>query len=112
MLVGEVIQAEDLLSQARALRPDMILLDWELPGRSAGRLLATLREIDPQAKVIVLSRGPEAEDMALHAGADVCVSKANGPEELLAAFHRLAGWQRSSSKPGAGHGRYEFEPLA
>jgi DNA-binding NarL/FixJ family response regulator len=92
MLVGEAIQAKDLLSQARALRPDLILLEWELPGRSARNLLAALREIDPLARVIVLSREPESQEPALDAGADVFVSKANGPEELLAALHRLAGW--------------------
>jgi len=92
MLVGEAVESEDLLSQARALRPDLILLEWELPGRPVGNLLAALREVDPLARVIVLSREPESQEQALDAGADVIVSKANGPEELLTAFHRLAGW--------------------
>jgi DNA-binding NarL/FixJ family response regulator len=109
MLVGESIQVEDLLSQARALRLDMILLDWDLPGWPAGRLLAALHEIEPQVKVIVLSHEPEAEESVLDAGADVFVSKANGPEELLAAFHRLAGWQRGCSKPRAGQGESDAE---
>ena len=31
-VVGEVAKAEDLLAQVEATRPDVALLDWELPG--------------------------------------------------------------------------------
>jgi len=89
-LVGEVSKAEDLMSQAQTLQPDLILLEWELPSGSTGELLSALRALGLQAKVIVLSRRPECEKAALAAGADAFVSKAAPPEALLLALRRLA----------------------
>jgi DNA-binding NarL/FixJ family response regulator len=87
-VVGEVSEAENLLSQAQALRPDLILLEWELPGRAADGLLSALRALDSQIGVIVLSQGAESEQAALAAGADAFVSKADPPEQLLNALRR------------------------
>ena len=64
LLVGEIERAEDLLSQVRALKPDLILLDWELLGREEDKMIADLRRIEPKAKVIILSRRPESQQMA------------------------------------------------
>jgi DNA-binding NarL/FixJ family response regulator len=88
-LVGEVVAAEDLLALARALRPDVILLEWELPGGPVQDLLAILRAHAPELSVIVLGRQPGFAQTALVAGADAYVSKANGPEQLLEALHSL-----------------------
>jgi DNA-binding NarL/FixJ family response regulator len=53
-VVGEVAKAEDLLAQAEATWPDVVLLDWELPGiRMAD--LARLRARCPHLRVIALS---------------------------------------------------------
>lgn len=88
-VIGEVSERKNLLAQAQALRPELILLEWELLGRAAGKRLAALCALDGPATVIVLSRQPECEEAALAAGADAFVSKANGPEQLLAVLHRL-----------------------
>jgi DNA-binding NarL/FixJ family response regulator len=93
-VAGEVSTAGELLAQAQALQPDLILLEWELPGRRAADLLPALRALGIQARVIVLSRQPECESAALAAGADAFISKANGPELLLTALRSLAGRQR------------------
>lgn len=89
LLVGEVSTTADLLPQARALRPDLILLEWELLGRLEDKMIADLHHLRPDAKVIVLSHGPEPQQAALAAGGDAFVSKAGSPEQLLAALHRL-----------------------
>lgn len=88
-VIGEVSERQDLLVQAQVLRPELILLEWELLGLRANKLLAALCALDVPARVIVLSRQPECEEAALAAGADAFVSKANGPEQLLAVLHRL-----------------------
>jgi len=84
-VVGEATEAQALLAQAEAIRPDVVLLDWELPGLQAADPLFTLRARCPGLKVIVLSGRPEARQAALAAGADVFVSKGDPPERLLAA---------------------------
>jgi DNA-binding NarL/FixJ family response regulator len=88
-VAGEVAHAEDLLEEARALRPDVILLEWELPDTPGEELLASLGSLDLGCRVIVLGGQPEVKEAALAAGADDFVSKADAPEPLLRALRRL-----------------------
>jgi DNA-binding NarL/FixJ family response regulator len=89
MVVGEVSDADHLLDEARAQHPDVILLEWELPGRAGEELLADLGSLNNGFQVIVLSRRPEARQAALAAGAGAFVSKADAPEQLMTALRRL-----------------------
>ena len=87
-LVGEVSEAQDLLLQARSLQPDLILLEWELPGRENG-FLGELRALDFAPYVIVLSSQPAQREAVLASGAEAFVSKADAPEQLLATLRSL-----------------------
>lgn len=88
-VVGEAGESEALLEQIRTIHPDLVLLDWELPGLSAMGSLAVLREGCPKLLVIVLSGRPEVCEKALAAGADAFVSKIDPPEYLLAALRAV-----------------------
>ena len=88
-VVGEVSDAADLLSQARALQPDLILLEWELSGLSGEELLADLSTLNHGSRVIVLSGRPEVRQAALEAGAEAFVSKSDAPHQLLTTLQRL-----------------------
>ena len=85
-IVGEASNAKSLLAQTSATRPDLVLLDWTLPGLHENGSLRTLRQIFPDIPVIVLSGRPEARKGALAAGANAFVSKVDPPERLLAAI--------------------------
>ena len=84
--VGEATDVSGLLSQVETNCPDLVLLDWELPGSKNIELLPSLRTKCPQLFVIVLSGHPEARQAALSAGADAFVGKGDSPECLLAAI--------------------------
>jgi DNA-binding NarL/FixJ family response regulator len=84
-VVGEAVNTEQALELAAGQRPDLVLLDWELPGQNDAPALETLRTVWPGLAVIALSGRPEARRAALGAGADVFVSKGDPPERLLAA---------------------------
>jgi DNA-binding NarL/FixJ family response regulator len=88
-VVGEVSDTEHLLDEARAQHPDVILLEWELPGQPGEELFADLGTLNHGSRVIVLSRRPEARQAALAAGAEAFVSKADAPEQLLTALRTL-----------------------
>jgi DNA-binding NarL/FixJ family response regulator len=88
-VVGEASEARSLLVQICTTHPDLVLLDWGLPGLSAIGSLPTLRIINPNLLVIVLSGRPEARRKALAAGANVFVSKIDPPEQFLAALHAM-----------------------
>ncbi len=70
--------------------PDLLLLDWELPGMNGRDLLLQVRALCPHVKVIALSVTPEAREEALAAGADGFVSKGDPPDCLLMAIHAVA----------------------
>ena len=89
-VVGEAVDCPGLLSQIKALSPDVVLVDWKLPGLDSGQLLASLCGADPKLAVIVLSPRLEARQSALDAGASAFVCKCDAPERLLAAIASVA----------------------
>jgi DNA-binding NarL/FixJ family response regulator len=96
----EAVDADELLAQAQATGPDLVLLSWELPGLAAPGSLSALHRACPGLLVIALSGRPEARRAALDAGADAFVSKGDPPERLLAAIadcRRREHGQRESS---------------
>jgi DNA-binding NarL/FixJ family response regulator len=89
-VIGESADAQDLLAQVTATCPDLVLLDWELPGiQSRSNLIVTLCALCPRLRVVVLSGRPEARQAALAAGADAFVSKGDSPETLLTTLRRF-----------------------
>lgn len=93
-VIAEAIDAHDLLDVAEITQPDLIMLDWELPGRAMVQLIDMLHKTCPETRVLVLSGRPEAQAEAISAGVDAFVSKAQPPEVLLAA---IASMNHSSS---------------
>src|SRR5687768_4063234 len=85
------------LDRARALRPDLMILDLNLPGLDGYRVLRTLREEGNAIPVLILSaRGEEADKVrGFRMGADDFVTKPFSLLELLArvqaVLRRAAG---------------------
>lgn len=94
-IVAEVADVPALLTETAKKQPDLVLLDWELPGlqsnHAARAVLQALHTSCPNVHIIVLSGRPEAGRPALAAGAGSFVSKADPPERLLAALHNAKG---------------------
>jgi DNA-binding NarL/FixJ family response regulator len=85
-LVGEAIDAQDLLKQVREMTPDIVLLDWKLRGPPAQDTLGAVRACCPGTYLIVLSYRPESRAEAMAAGAHAFVSKVDPPDRLVAAI--------------------------
>ena len=85
-ILGEAVDTTGLLDWVRAIKPDLILLDWELPGLPATTLLPILQSHHPNLRVVALSGRPEARHAALEAGVHAFVSKGDPPERLLAVI--------------------------
>jgi DNA-binding NarL/FixJ family response regulator len=95
--VRESADIGGLAARVKEFKPDLVFLDWELPGRPAAALLFALHRPDYHPKVIVLSTRPEAEGEALAAGADAFVCKGDPPERLLDSFHALVKKSRGEA---------------
>jgi DNA-binding NarL/FixJ family response regulator len=85
-VVGEAVDSVDLLAQVGASPPDLVLVDWELPGQTGKQLLPALRNVCPGVAIVVLSPRLEARQTALNAGANAFICKCDSPERLLAAI--------------------------
>jgi DNA-binding response OmpR family regulator len=74
------------LKIARDIQPDLLILDWMLPGISGLDLCLRLRSTEVQIPIIMLTAKDEIPDRVagLNAGADDYVTKPFSIEELLA----------------------------
>jgi CheY-like chemotaxis protein len=92
--VLEVVEARDgaeALELVEADRPDLVLLDWRMPGKSGRDVLAELKARHPDVPVIVLSAEPAARlrDESGGFGVDLVLTKPFSPLQLLGAVERL-----------------------
>ena len=83
---GEASHTESLLAQACLQQPDVILLDWNLPGLHPQRLLAALHQHCPCTRIFATSVRPEQARVALSWGADAFLSKQLPPNEFTTAL--------------------------
>jgi two-component system, NarL family, response regulator NreC len=91
-VVGEAGNAKDAVFRARALKPDVILLDVVMPGQSGIEVLPSLLKEAPDARVLVLSMqdDPSYVREAFAAGASGYVLKEAADEEVVAAVRAIA----------------------
>ena len=87
----EILEAGSTLEARRAIasrRPDLILLDWMLPGQSGYEFVRQLHNDsagNPPPVIMLTARNQEADKVAaLEAGADDYISKPFSVSELLA----------------------------
>jgi DNA-binding NarL/FixJ family response regulator len=85
-ILGEAVDSTGVLDWVRVTCPDVILLDWELPGLQAVQLVRAVREVCPGTRLLAMSGRPESRATATAAGIDVFVSKGEPPERLLAGL--------------------------
>lgn len=106
VLVGEVMDWAELLEQTALTQPDLVLLDWELPGHTRNNIITELHTLDSPPRVVVLSTQIEVKEEALSAGADAFVSKGDPPGKLLEALQVMqialdedkeGGWVETST---------------
>lgn len=88
---GEASTASQALDAAQRAKPDLVLADINLPGRSGLELIRALKVVSPQLPVLVLSMHDEAlfAERVLRAGGRGYVSKQMGPEKLAEAIRRV-----------------------
>jgi len=91
-VVGEAGNAKDAIFRARALKPDVMLLDVVMPGASGIDVLPELLKESPETKVLVLSMqdDPSYVREAFGAGASGYVLKEAADEEVVSAVREIA----------------------
>ncbi len=87
-VVGEAANGQEAISQAETLRPDVVVMDLEMPELDGIAATHQIKARGLADRVIILSvhASPEQVQSARSAGADVFVDKAAHFEELMSAI--------------------------
>jgi DNA-binding NarL/FixJ family response regulator len=119
---GEAGDAEKGLKAIKRLKPDLVLVDLELPSKNGLELIKKIRALKLAAKLLVVSMYDEAlyADRVLRAGGDGYIMKEESPDEIIHAIRDvlnghiyvseevMASQLKASSKPAS---KEETTPL-
>ncbi|HZM97498.1 MAG TPA: response regulator transcription factor [Vicinamibacterales bacterium] len=95
-VVSEASDGTAAVEQARALRPDVVVMDISMPGMNGLVATRTLKSIQPDSVIVILTRhGDDAYlQELLGAGADGYVLKQSAASELVQAIRATAARNR------------------
>ncbi len=113
-VVGQAGTAAEALKETLTLKPDVVLVDLNIPDRDGIELLGALRAQLPAAKLLVLSGYDDEFRVAeaLRAGAQGYLVKTSRLEEVIEGIRRIAGAVvRAMRKPVGGEGAGGLESL-
>jgi len=91
-IVASVATGKEAVEACSTLRPDVVVVDYRMPGLNGAQATAALLEASPGSQVVCLtasiSRDEREEIFA--AGAYACVMKDDDLDEIFAAIHDAA----------------------
>lgn len=96
---GEADNAPQALTGIQSAKPDLVLADISLPGKSGLELVKDIRAMHPEMAVLVISMHDETlyAERVLRAGGRGYVMKQEGPEKILQAIRRVLDGEISVS---------------
>ena len=113
-VVATAATGTEAINRFRAARPQVVVLDLQIPPPTGVEVTATVLQEDPSARVLILSASGEQDDVleAVKAGATGYLVKSASRDELIAAVRRV-GVGDSVFTPGlAGLVLGEFRRMA
>ncbi len=98
VVVGSAESGRAALERAPALRPDLVLLDLRLPDMLAPEIVAGLRELVPDARIVVFTAHGDHHGVqaALDAGAHGALLKDAAATDLVEALRAVLRGERVS----------------
>ena len=91
-VIGDVGDGVEAVNLSKSLRPDIVLLDLLMPGKSGLEALADILQEDPQARIIILTGLDDEATVfqAMQLGAAGYILKTASPHELAQAIRAAA----------------------
>ncbi|MCW2947638.1 MAG: DNA-binding response regulator [Actinoallomurus sp.] len=95
-VVGEAADGEEALAVAATTRPDIALLDIEMPGKDGIETAAELSRTLPDCRIVILTTfgRPGYLRRAMEAGASAFLVKDSPARELASAIRRVLAGER------------------
>jgi DNA-binding NarL/FixJ family response regulator len=90
-LVAQAADGEEAIAAYRVNRPDLVLMDLQMPGTTGLAAIRAIRDEDPQARIVVLTTyvGDIQITNALRAGATSYLIKSTLRNELVATIRAV-----------------------
>jgi DNA-binding NarL/FixJ family response regulator len=94
-LLGQAVNAAEAIEQYERLRPDVMLVDLNMPGNGL-EAIVQVRKKHADAKIVILTtyEGDDNVHRALHAGASAYLLKQAGFEEIVHCVRQVANNRR------------------
>jgi two-component system response regulator DevR len=94
-VVGDAGSAERAAEQILELRPDVMVLDVQLPDGSGVQVCRDVRSADPSIRGLLLTSAEDrqAKALSLLAGADGAIVKLAGTSDIIEAVRRVGAWR-------------------
>ena len=91
-VVGSVASGDDAPDVCRALAPDVVLMDYRMPGLNGADATRAVLAAAPNAKVVCLTASVTAEEVeeVLAAGALACLTKDQDFDRLVKVVQEAA----------------------
>lgn len=90
----------DIAGAALKANPDVVLMDYFLPGTDGGKILMALRSTPGYEHIsIIMTSGMDREDECLEAGADAFLLKPYSPDHLLETIRDLSRIDGKNNSP-------------
>ncbi len=89
-VIGVASDGEEAVARAEEHRPDVVLMDAQMPGMNGVEATRIVKERVPQTKVLFMAVHASHIDDALEAGADGFMMKDATRQELLLNIRKLA----------------------
>ena len=92
-VVGSVASGDNAPSVVAELKPDVVLMDYRMPGLNGAEATRAVLDAYPETKVVCLSASVTAQEVkeVLAAGAVACVTKDEDFDRLVATVREAAG---------------------
>jgi len=90
-VIGVAADGREAFEQYKALRPDIVTLDWMMPTKSGEAVLKKIIQFHPYAKAIMITGWADKsiEERVLQAGAKAFLEKSHVQRDLLQVIEKV-----------------------
>jgi DNA-binding NarL/FixJ family response regulator len=96
-VVGEADSWHAALSSAATIKPDVILVDWDLVVASGGSLAQLRSACPPQTTLILVSSLSARQQATISSGADLFICRDDTPDRVAQSLRSITGQDNVSN---------------
>jgi DNA-binding NarL/FixJ family response regulator len=91
-VVASVATGQEAIGVCAELDPDVVLVDYRMPGLNGAQTTAEVLRASPRSRVVCLTASISREEMdsLIDAGAVACLTKDEDLEQIVASIHSAA----------------------